>query len=228
MHYVLCAFPLIGLLSGGLLWGWCTLCRLWELPGLLPAAGCCLLPIIVSGGIHLDGYCDTCDALASHAPVEKRQQILQDPHIGAFAVIAVVCYLLLYFACCTALHMHTQTLFALMLAFMLSRSLSGLAVASFPLAKDTGLAYTFASASHRGRVKYFLFILSLVLVALALLFCGFLGLAMCVAAVLVFAYYRLRLIAKFGGLSGDLAGWFLQVCELAMLLALVAAQYMEG
>ena len=32
---------------------------------------------------------------------------------------------------------------------------------------------------------------------------------------------------QFGGLSGDLAGWFLQTAELWMLLVLTIAQYGE-
>ena len=43
-----------------------------------------LIPLAVSGGIHLDGLCDTCDALCSFGDREKRLAILKDPHVGAF------------------------------------------------------------------------------------------------------------------------------------------------
>ena len=46
------------------------------------------------------------------------------------------------------------------------------------------------------------------------------------AAALVFLYYRRMCEKDFGGLSGDLAGWFLQTAELWMLLALVARQWL--
>ncbi|MFR3921237.1 MAG: adenosylcobinamide-GDP ribazoletransferase [Dysosmobacter welbionis] len=46
-------------------------CRL-ALPELLRGAGLCLLPVVVTGGIHLDGYADTSDALAS-APRRRRE-----------------------------------------------------------------------------------------------------------------------------------------------------------
>jgi adenosylcobinamide-GDP ribazoletransferase len=35
---------------------------------ILFAAGFTLLPVIVTGGIHLDGFCDTTDALAAMPP----------------------------------------------------------------------------------------------------------------------------------------------------------------
>ncbi|WP_243427452.1 adenosylcobinamide-GDP ribazoletransferase, partial [Gemmiger formicilis] len=37
-------------------------------------------------------YADTCDALASYADAAKKQEILKDPHCGAFALIRVCTY----------------------------------------------------------------------------------------------------------------------------------------
>ena len=48
-------------------------------------------------------------------------------------------------------------------AFTLERALSGLAVTSFPLAKNTGLAHTFATAADRRRVRGVLVAASLLL-----------------------------------------------------------------
>ena len=53
----------------------------------LQAAGFTLLPVVVTGGIHLDGFGDTLDALASHAEPERKREILKDPRAGIFAVI---------------------------------------------------------------------------------------------------------------------------------------------
>ena len=38
MRYALCAFPLIGVVIGGLWWGWSALCGALHLPDLLRAA----------------------------------------------------------------------------------------------------------------------------------------------------------------------------------------------
>ena len=48
------------------------------------------------------------------------------------------------------------------------------------------------------------------------------------AALLVLWWYHHTAMSKFGGLSGDLAGWFLQKAEFWMLAALVACQSLEG
>ena len=51
--------------------------------------------LLVTGGIHMDGYMDTMDALHSYGSREKKLEILKDSHIGAFAVIMTVLYVLI-------------------------------------------------------------------------------------------------------------------------------------
>ncbi len=220
MRYALCAFPLIGAVVGAACWGWWSLCGLLGLPALLRGAGLCLLPAALTGGIHLDGYADTCDARASHAGPARRQEILKDPHLGAFAAIRLCGYFVASFALWASLPQYNAL--AAGLGFCLSRALSGLAVASFPLAKNTGLAHTFATAADRGRVRAALLALAAALCA-ALALCG--GAMLALAALAVFFYYRRMARVEFGGLSGDLAGWFLQTAELWMLAALVFTEY---
>ena len=191
MRWALACLPLVGFACGGALALWLAVCRLLNLSGLLPAAGICLCPLLVTGGLHMDGFADTCDALASHAEPARKQEILKDSHVGAFALIRV------------------------------ERCLSGWAVAALPLAKNTGLAHAFASAADRTATARILAAAG-GLSALALVCIGRIpGLAMAAAALVVLAWYRRLALREFGGLSGDLAGWFVQWCELAQLAALV-------
>jgi len=225
LRWMLCAFPLVGAAVGLLCWAWAALCVLLGLPAILKGAGLTLIPVWTTGGVHLDGCADTWDALASCAPPERKREILTDPHMGAFAAIRLCTWFLADFALWTALPRYEAA--PVLLSFCLSRSLSGLAVASFPLAKDTGLVHTFAQAADRRAVRVVLTALS-VLLTLAFCLCGWPGRAMAAAAVGVFVYYRSMAQKQFGGLSGDLAGWFLQTAELWMLGAMVLTQYAEG
>ena len=218
MRYALCAFPLIGLVCGGL---WC-LCGLLPLPAPAKAAGFCLIPVWVTGGIHLDGYADTCDALSSYGDREKKLEILKDPHCGAFAVIRLCSYFAAYYALCLCVEFSPRTGLLWTLALVLERALSGLAVAAFPLAKSTGLAHTFATAADRKTVRNVLIAVAAAL-SLALLLLG--GWALGLAAFAVFGRYHALSQKQFGGITGDLAGWFLQKTELWMLAALCACQW---
>ena len=218
MRYSLCAFPLVGVLCG-VLW---YVCASLPLPAMVRAAGFCLIPVWVTGGIHLDGYADTCDALCSYGDTQKKLDILKDPHCGAFAVIRLCSYFAAYFALCGCVAFTPRVGVLWTLALVGERALSGLAVAAFPLAKDTGLAHTFATAADKQTVRRFLCGLSALLI-LALTALGGGGLA----AAALLALWRYDSVAKkqFGGITGDLAGWFLQRAELWMLAALAVSQW---
>lgn len=228
MRYALCAFPLVGVviaLAFGC-WGWAAAAL--DLPALLRAAGFCLLPVWITGGIHLDGYADTCDALASYGGQEKRLAILKDPHCGAFAVIRLCSWFAADLGLCAALPLTTRAVGCMQLGFVLERAISGWAVAALPLAKHTGLAHTFSTAAARQRVKL---ILTGVILAASMLLVGFGGVsgwAMLAAALAALWRYAVVSRRDFGGITGDLAGWFLQRCELWMLGALVAGQLLEA
>lgn len=223
MRYMLCAFPLVGAVIGLLLWGWTLLAAALALGPLLCAAGLTLIPVAVSGGIHLDGFCDTCDALASHAGPERRREILKDSHCGAFAVIALGCWLLLYCALAAELPAAGRTALALGLMHVLSRTLSGLAAIFFPGADARpGLLSTFRAAADSRRRAGALLLLFFLLSAGGLIFLFWpAGTAAVLAGLLTLLWLRRMAAQKFGGMSGDLSGWFLQVCELAMLAAFI-------
>ena len=219
MRYALCAFPLVGAVCGVL----CCLCGWLPLPTAVQAAGWSLLPVWVTGGIHLDGYADTCDALASCGDTAKKLEILKDPHCGAFAVIRLCSYFLAYVALCACVRFTPRVGAVWTLALVGERALSALTIAAFPLAKNTGLAHTFATAADRVRVRKILVLLCAALAA-ALVILG--GGALAAAAGCVFARYAVVARRQFGGITGDLAGWFLQKCEIWMLAALVACQWL--
>lgn len=229
MRYALAAFPLVGVLLALACWGWSALCAALALPVLLRGAGLCVLPAVITGGIHLDGYCDTSDALASHAAPEKKQEILHDPHCGAFACIRLCVYYVMYFALCCVWSPTPESLCCLGLGFVLSRALSGALLTALPIAPGSSLARSFADAADRRRVRVILVVIAgLCLTGMALT--G--GWRIFAAAVCVSAAVTLRCArtatGQFGGISGDLAGWFLVKLEFWLLAALVAVQLWEG
>lgn len=222
MRFLLCAFPLVGAVIGVVYVLWSKLCSFLSLPALLQGAGLCLLPVMLSGGIHLDGYADTWDALASHGDAETKQRILKDPHMGAFAAIRLCMYFVASFALWVTLPRFRSM--AILCSFCLSRTLSALAISMFPLREGAGLARSFADASNRKAVRIFSLVVS-VLLMIAMAFDG--GIFMVIAALVVFILYRIWIVPLFQGLSGDLAGWFVQTAEIWMLAALCFGQFAE-
>ncbi len=223
MRYALAAFPLVGAVLG-LAWRSAyALCVLLAAPELLRGALLCVLPALLTGGIHLDGYADTCDALASHASPARKQEILRDPHCGAFAVIRLCVYFIVYFALCCA----AEPTAVCCAGFVLSRTLSGLLLTVLPVAEGSSMAKAFADTAAKRRVCALLGLLAALTAALLLRFGGVTGAAMLCAALLMVWRYARTAKRAFGGTSGDLAGWFLVKAEFWMLAAAVAVQYGE-
>ena len=90
----------------------------------------------------MDGFLDVTDARSSYGSREKKLEILKDPHTGAFAIIGLGVYLLLYGAAFSELEFSDICL--LSYVFVAERALSGLSVVSFPKAKKDGLAAEFS------------------------------------------------------------------------------------
>ena len=148
MEYVMCFFPLVGVVLAVLTWAsgilWFSL-RPGDL--LRAVVGACL-PILVTGGIHLDGFLDVVDARASWQTPERRREILKDPHTGAFAIIWACVYFCAYVGCITELKLEYYLPFGGV--FVAVRALSGLSVVLFPKASETGLAATFSKGVYPG------------------------------------------------------------------------------
>ena len=95
MRYAMCFFPVVGVVIGAAEFaaGYALLHWLHCKP-LLFSVAMTLIPVLITGGIHLDGFADTVDAMSSYAERERRLEILKDPHTGAFAIIGLCCYFL--------------------------------------------------------------------------------------------------------------------------------------
>ena len=80
MKYMFCFFPFIGTVIGGLtmLVAYLGL-RFGYQPGFVTAV-LVLVPVFVTGGIHVDGLLDTSDALSSWQERSRRLEILKDSH----------------------------------------------------------------------------------------------------------------------------------------------------
>jgi adenosylcobinamide-GDP ribazoletransferase len=224
MKYAMCFFPLIGVVIGMLQLAVCWISKEFDTPyfgWLFPV----VLPILVTGGIHMDGLLDVIDARSSHMEREKKLEILQDPHTGAFAIIGCCVYLLLYVTAFGELKSEMIPAFGMI--FILTRALSGLAVVTFPLAKKSGLAASFSGAAHKRTVGIVMVLYILVAVIGIWYLGGFYAVAATVIiASLVYWYYYTMAKREFGGLTGDLAGYFLQICELALLAGLALVSHL--
>ena len=226
-RYALGWFPLIGAVIGGLLLLWRFICTKYACGQLLFAAGAVYLPFLVTGGLHLDGFCDVTDARASFAEKAARLKIMSDPHIGSFAVMRVCLYLIVQTALFSQITDLRMTA-VIACGYILSRAMSGFSAVTFRCAKKDGTLQDFVKPSHRSvtaaMVSFFAASALCIMLCLSLIQ----GIAGCAAALLSFGIYRQIAYKDFGGITGDLCGWFLQKCEIRILTAVVLTAFITG
>ena len=85
------AFPLVGLMIGGLL---ALIAYFSPFKSELTAFLVLLAWVILTGGLHLDGFGDSCDGLLATVDPARRLEIMKDPRAGSWAVIGLVLLLL--------------------------------------------------------------------------------------------------------------------------------------
>ena len=183
------------------------------------------IPILITGGFHVDGFLDTCDALHSYQPRERKLEILKDSHIGAFAVIMLALYGLIFLGGFSEIT-ECRTLVVAGAGSFLCRVLSGVAVVSFPSAKQEGTLYLFADKAHKRVVKTALYAQGILCIGFMMWTSFVTGGIAVAAALLTFAYYYYRSKKEFGGITGDTAGYFVTFCEGCVVVAAAIAEHM--
>ncbi|MDR2606719.1 MAG: adenosylcobinamide-GDP ribazoletransferase [Oscillospiraceae bacterium] len=223
MRYLLAALPIVGVFIGLLLWLWSLLCSRLNFGNTLYAAGLMLIPIAFTGGIHLDGFCDTVDALASRAAPERKREILKDPRCGAFAVIWTTVYVLSYFALCveysTFQSSALQIVIQLSAIAVMGRAAGAFASVAFPSSGAGDLLDTFRDPAGKA---------SAVILVVWFIAGSFFAPFGAIAILLCSAYVRVMSKRQFGGMSGDIAGYLIAIGEIFAIAATLAFQRLGG
>lgn len=95
-------FPLVGLVIGVILLI-ASKFFLILLPAPISDLLVLLILVVLTGGIHLDGFCDTIDALASRSDREETLNIMRDSHLGAMGAMGLFFLLFLKYMTLTNL-----------------------------------------------------------------------------------------------------------------------------
>lgn len=218
LRHAMIFFPIIGLICGlGIAVIW-YICEFLQVSAFLFSVLALLITVIITGGIHLDGFCDTADALFSRRSQEEKLKILKDSHCGAFAVFSVMLIILLQTADFAEIFQKLDMNFLGILTggYILSRCLSAISVMTFPCAKTSSLAKIFSEYATSGSKK--ILIAEFILISLILIyFYHLLAVTLIGFTMLVFIYYYHMQKTQFGGMTGDLAGFFLILCETVWL-----------
>lgn len=216
MKYSICFFPIVGIFIAILDAAFYYIFRYSSVSVFFTACILTILPLIVSGGIHLDGFMDTSDALASHAPNERKLEIMNDPNIGAFAVIYAIIYIVLELAFMYEL-LRQNAIMIIAPSYILSRALSGYMALKLPKARKGGMLDSLLNENTNKKSKFVVITISLFSSLLMITINPLIASGALTSALLWCIIYKHIALKNFDGVTGDTAGFFLQLCELFML-----------
>lgn len=215
IRYLLTFYPVIGLLLGVI---WLGMGWLFQYNAFHPWIGGALLlaaPHVFSGFLHLDGFMDVMDAALSHRSREEKLRILKDSHTGAFAVISFGLFLVLSFGCMVVfLERHKNPLLLLFLP-VISRSLCALLLLCGKTLPTSSMGSYFKTGAGKPQVIVLVLMLLIGIAGACWLASG---VWMAVGQLVAFGFMAWICYRQFGGVSGDVAGCCLVVCEGAGML----------
>jgi len=219
--YMICFLPAVGAFPGAALLLWHFLCVKFMIPAVLFASVSAVLPLFLTGGIHMDGFMDTWDAIGSHQTREKKLEIMKDSHAGAFAVMSCTVYMLLLFSFYDAAASSFPAV-TVALGFLLSRALAGIGTAVLPNARGTGMLAHFQEEKGKSGILAVLVSVSAACAVFMILFSPLSGTAAVILSTGWFLFYCIFSMKTFGGVTGDTTGFCIEMTELMILLGATA------
>ncbi|MDX2163455.1 MAG: adenosylcobinamide-GDP ribazoletransferase [bacterium] len=207
--YSFSAYPVVGLVIGLAL---AATASLSPLPPHVTAFLVLVAWVIVTGGLHLDGFGDSCDGLLATTPPERRLAIMKDPQAGSWAVIGLILLLLGKWTL-------IQTVPPLLLVIppIIGRWAMVIAVYAFPYARASGLGAYFRDGLSRTQV----------IIASGIALCGVLAAGRSLPPVVIAfgtGAFTIGLVGSWaarrlgGGITGDVYGALCELIELGCLL----------
>lgn len=206
-------FPLVGAVIGlATGWGYRLLSNIF--PGTVAAVLTILLYILLTRGLHLDGFMDTVDGFFSHRHRQRILEIMKDPTVGSFAVLGSGIWFLVLLTSLeylepadhVMLHMTTRTAILWMPLFF-----------SYP--RESGTGKFFVENIKKGTV----IVAMLFLAAIA---AGFfykqplVPLVVTVVSLAAALFTGLWSRRKIGGITGDVLGFTIETTHMLLVLVI--------
>jgi len=205
-------FPVVGIIIGLILAGLYWLLRL-VLPSAVVSGLLLVCLVVLTGGLHLDGFVDTCDGIAGHKTPEARWQVMRDSRAGAFGIVGVCCLLIVKYVSLNSVP-DSLMMATLVLMPVVSRWAMVYAVFAYPYARPSGLGKVFKQAASRRRLA----IATLVALAVAIPWFRLAGLVIMLGVWIIVVAMAAYLKRKFSGLTGDTYGAINEVAEVGVLI----------
>ncbi|TAN34936.1 adenosylcobinamide-GDP ribazoletransferase [bacterium] len=208
-------FPAIGALLGLVAGVGLALIAGLTTPLIAAVAATALLAAL-TGALHLDGVADAADGLFGGKDVARRLEVMRDPRVGSFGLVAVILVLLGDVAALASMS-PSRAIVALVIAGAISRWALLVMIATLPYVREAGLGLA-AAGAHRP----FDVVLGSAIAAIVGLLAWRGALVAALVAVMVALAIRALARSRIGGATGDVYGATAELTQLGALIVFAA------
>ncbi|WP_315067665.1 adenosylcobinamide-GDP ribazoletransferase [uncultured Clostridium sp.] len=212
-------YPIIGVIVGGIWSVVYYLINILKVSLVLKSAIIMIVPFVITGMLHLDGFMDVCDAILSRRDKEEKLRILKDSKIGAFAVISLLILFFLQFGGIYSIVEKNIHFYILILIPIISRSTTAYFLLSRTTIKESTLGTYFKKGTNITD-RIIMVIALLVMLVAAFAFLKYEGIILELLIILGVTWAVEKCKKEFGGISGDVAGFALVIGEVVGILTL--------
>jgi adenosylcobinamide-GDP ribazoletransferase len=183
---------------------------------LIAAVAATAVLAVLTGALHLDGVADAADGLFGGRDIARRLEVMRDPRVGSFGLVAVILVMVGDVAALASLS-PAQAIVALVIAGAISRWALLVMIATLAYVREAGLGVA-AAGPHR---SFDVVIGSAIAVIVCLLAWRPAAVAALVAVVIALG---IRAIARrrIGGATGDIYGATAELTQLGVLIVFAA------
>lgn len=196
-------YPLVGFLLGSLLYAIALLLTPYV-PTFHIGIILFALWVLLTGGLHLDGYCDTIDGL--FVDKSRALEVMKDPHNGGMGMIFGGVFFILKASSLAAFDL----LYLLALILMLPRLAVVFMIYTYPYVSKAGM-----SSLAKEELQGWQVFIALVYTLCAVFY--FDAWVLLLVTVLVSLLIKTFFIKRYGGFTGDIYGFSIEVIELILL-----------
>ena len=214
-------FPLIGALIGLLLAGLSGLFRQFPAAATLEhvtAAALVASGIVITGGLHCDGFMDTLDGVFSGRSREDMLKIMKDSRVGSFGAVGFALLVLVRYSILLDIKA-SLIMAALFSAPVVARMAAVVAIYRFPYARAEGLGKMFNDSASGRNLGIALGLTALLLAAAGPSAFGA-GMVSLLVSFAIAGWFNKIL----DGLTGDVYGAVIEITEVLQLILLVLWQ----
>lgn len=180
-----------------------------------------LIPIIITGALHIEGFADMVDGFWSGRNKEEILRIMKDSHIGVMGTIGITCLILAKFVLLREVVKNLDTLLIIELLLLiptLSRWAMVIACGVSQYARqEGGVGKAFTEGAGKG-IVYLSSIVPIMLSVLCFRIWGLIGIGIAILVPILVSGLAKKII---GGITGDILGAVNEITEFVLLLSVM-------